>query len=365
MLPEYGGLTGVSDASWGSSDLERRRSTSGSVIFWQGSLVKAYSRLQGCVTLSSCEAEIIAVCQLTQECLGIRHITEFLERFGNKNMLLKMSTKEFLDLSFDDLGHIGGHYPILVFSDSQSCLGALNNQGLSHRVRHMSIAVCYIQSLKDIGNLVLEWMPGAKCTADLLTKVLSKEINDYRRSQLGIVEVLGREEWQVITTEELKKQSKRSDAQTSDVQDEDPCVEDLSALSATKGLSGGGLEDFESFLQLVGSDVKAGKVTHIIIELCTNMHAGLSQGTSALKSSHCVVVPVTKEVYLRCVHKPLLSWIVEIKKVRHEALFLGWTSPPCTGGSPVLNLIPEPRRGEIQEGHLKTLRACFSKAIQS
>lgn len=37
--PEYDGLVGVSDASWGSSDLERRRSTSGGLIFWQGSLV--------------------------------------------------------------------------------------------------------------------------------------------------------------------------------------------------------------------------------------------------------------------------------------------------------------------------------------
>ena len=139
----------ISDASWGLSDLERRRSTSGGLVLWQGSLVKGYSRLQGCVTLSSCEDEIITVCQLTQECLGIRHVTEFLESFGNKNMLSKMSTKEFLDLSFDDLGQIGERYPILIFSDSQSCLGALSNQGLSRRVRRVSIAVCYIHSVTE------------------------------------------------------------------------------------------------------------------------------------------------------------------------------------------------------------------------
>ena len=195
-------------------------------------------------------------------------------------------------------------------------------------------------------------MPGAKCTADLLTKVWSIESNDYHRSQLGIVEVLPQEEWQVITTKELKKQSKKSDVQTSDVQDEGSCVEDLSAFSAKKVLLAGGLEDFESFLRLVGAGVVAGKVTHIIIELCANMRAGLSQGITAIKLDHCVVVPVTKEVDLRRVRKPLLSWIVELK-VRREAWFLGRTSPPCTGGSPVLNLIPQPRRSELQEGHLK------------
>ena len=81
-----------------------------------------------------------------------------LENFGDRNMLMKLSTKEFLDLKFDDVGKPGDHYPILIFSDSQSCLGALSNQGLSRRVRHMSISVCYIQSLKDSGNLVLESM---------------------------------------------------------------------------------------------------------------------------------------------------------------------------------------------------------------
>ena len=81
-------------------------------------MVKGFSRLQGCVTLSSCEAEIIAVCQLTQECLGIHRLTEF----GDLSM--KVSTKEFLELKFDDVGKPGDHYPILIFSDSQSCLGA-------------------------------------------------------------------------------------------------------------------------------------------------------------------------------------------------------------------------------------------------
>ena len=141
----------------------------------------------------------------------------------------------------------------------------------------MSISVCYIQSLKDSGNLVLEWLPGTKCSADLLTKMLSKETNDFHRAQLGIIEILGQEEWQVITNKELKKQSKKSDVQIVEVHDDDPNVEDLSTFSSGKDLSVGGLEDFESFLQHVHADVKAGSVTHVIIELRTSLNAGLSK----------------------------------------------------------------------------------------
>ena len=353
VLPEYDELSGVSDASWGSSDLENRRSTSGGLIFWKGSMIKGYSRLQGCITLSSCEAEIIAVCQLAQECLGVRHVTEFLESFGDRNMLLKLSTKEFQELKFDEISNLGDHYPIVIFTDSQACIGALNNQGLSRRVRHMSIAVCYIQALKDCGNLTIEWLPGSKCTADLLTKVLPVEVNNFHRSQIGILEIVGQEEWQLVINKELKKKGKKSDVQTTDVQDEIPSTEDLATFSAKKGLPVEGLESFENLLQRVGIEVQAGKVTHVIVELCTSSNAGLSQGIDSTRSSSCAVIPITKEIDLHRVSKVLVSWIVCLKELQPGVVFLGWASPPCTGGSPVLHLIQQPRRGEIQSEHLK------------
>ena len=65
-IPFYDGITGVSDASWGSSDAEQQRSISGGVIYWKGSVIKGYSRVQHCITLSSCESEVIAVCQISQ-----------------------------------------------------------------------------------------------------------------------------------------------------------------------------------------------------------------------------------------------------------------------------------------------------------
>ena len=70
-IPFYEGIAG---ASWGSSDAEHRKSISGGVIFWKGNVIKGYSRMQLCITLSSCQSELIAVCQISQECIGLRHL---------------------------------------------------------------------------------------------------------------------------------------------------------------------------------------------------------------------------------------------------------------------------------------------------
>ena len=42
-------------------------------------------------------------------------------------------------------------------------------------------------------------------------------------------------------------------------------------------------------------------------------------------------------------------------------MLMCWASPPCTGGSPVINLIPEPRRSEIREQRM----AEFKSLIES
>ena len=215
-VPFYEGLTGVSDASWGSSDSEKHRSISGGVIYWKGSVVKVYSRMQHCITLSSCESEVIAVCQIPQECIGLRHLTEFLENFADPAELEKFHETDITTIEFDRVGSNGirESYPIVVFSDSQSCLAALQNQGLSRRVRRMSLATCFVQSLIEAGHLVLKWISGRYCVADLLTKILNKDLTEFHRCQIGIVEPSAPETWQF----EVKKKPKGLDKNLADAQ---------------------------------------------------------------------------------------------------------------------------------------------------
>ena len=205
-IPFYDGITGVSDASWGSSDAEQRRSISRGVIYWKGSVIKGYSRMQHCITLSSCESEVIAVCQISQECIGLRHLVEFLENFADPSELARFHENDLQAIAFDQIGSSGDRetYPIIMFSDSQSCLAALQNQGLSRRVRHMSLATCFIQFLVESGHLVLRWISGKLCVADLLTKILNREATEFHRCQIGITERTAPESWQL----ESKKKSK-------------------------------------------------------------------------------------------------------------------------------------------------------------
>ena len=92
------------------------------------------------VALSSCEAEVVSVCQTAQECLGLRHLVEFLENFADMHELERFRQDDITAVKFDQIGSSEGRecYPVLIYSDSQSCLAALQNQGLSRRVRHMS-----------------------------------------------------------------------------------------------------------------------------------------------------------------------------------------------------------------------------------
>ena len=75
---DFDGILGVADASWGPSDFESRKSTTGGAIYWKGCLVKAISRLQAAISLSSCESETIGICQVMQESAGLRTLIDFL-----------------------------------------------------------------------------------------------------------------------------------------------------------------------------------------------------------------------------------------------------------------------------------------------
>ena len=365
-IPEHDGIVGVSDASWGSSDVERRKSISGGVIYWKGSVIKAYSRMQHCITLSSCESEVIAVCQISQECIGLRHLVEFLESFADPKELARFHECDITVITFDQIGSNGNRecFPIIVLSDSQSCLAALKNQGLSRRVRHMSLATCFIQTLVESGHLVLVWVAGKFCVADLLTKILGRDLTEFHRSQMGIIEVVAPEFWQHTTEKEIQKKAKKQASkgtderpsieqvpdELADVQPEHDDVVSSSTFAVSKTMPvEKRLQVFARDLGLLGAQIRSNRVTHVVIELFTTTKAGFSQLKGHQDFKQLGIVAVTEEFDLLSVRSCLIDWVHTIQHEHPAVLFATWCSPPCTGGSPVLNLIPMPRRAQIQE----------------
>ena len=128
---------------------------SGIAIFYRGCLIKGISRVQNCVSLSSCEAELRAILTAVQEGEGISTLIE------------QLATKKV---------------EIVLHTDSSSARAVLLNRGLSRRVRHLDIAVCYLQErIQEAGNLKVVWCPTSAMVADIMTKCLSLELFEIQK----------------------------------------------------------------------------------------------------------------------------------------------------------------------------------------
>ena len=68
---DFARLAGYADASW-----ETRKSTSGWMVLWQGSVLTWGSRKQKCVALSTCEAEIIALSEAAKDVVYLRRLVK-------------------------------------------------------------------------------------------------------------------------------------------------------------------------------------------------------------------------------------------------------------------------------------------------
>ena len=117
---------------------------SGIAVFYRGCLIKGISRIQGCVSLSSREAELRAILTAVQESEGIATL---IGQLAN--------------------GKVG----LALHTDSSSAKAVLLNRGLSRRVRRLDIAVCYLQDrTQEQGSLKVVWCPTSAMVADILTK---------------------------------------------------------------------------------------------------------------------------------------------------------------------------------------------------
>ena len=136
------------DASWAPQASLGRRSVSGIAIFFGGCLIKGISRVQGCVSLSSCETELRAILTAVQESEGLATL---IGQLAESDVTIRWHT------------------------DSSSARAVLLNRGLSRRVRHLDIAVCYFQErIQEAQTLKVIWCPTAGMIADVLTKCLSQ-----------------------------------------------------------------------------------------------------------------------------------------------------------------------------------------------
>lgn len=145
-------LCGYSDSDW-AGDIESRRSTSGFIFLYCGGVVSWASRRQTCVTLSSMEAEYVALTQACQETIWLRKL---LRDFGE-----------------------GPKDATVIKEDNQGCLAFVKNERTHRRSKHIDTKEHFVQELCERNEIILEYCPTEVMIADIMTKPLGPQKHEF------------------------------------------------------------------------------------------------------------------------------------------------------------------------------------------
>ena len=140
-------VQGHTDSDWGGCQASGR-STSGGVVTIGEHWVKSWSKTQHCITLSSAEAELVAMSKAAAEVIGIISLAK--------------------DLGAKLTGHL--------LSDSSSALAIVARRGAG-KLRHINISHLWLQELEKRREDPMRFskVDGSDNPADALTKYLDRE----------------------------------------------------------------------------------------------------------------------------------------------------------------------------------------------
>ena len=120
-----------------------------------GAAILSASRRQHCITMSSCEAELVALADLAIELLHIVEVIKF-------------------------LGHpIDG--PIEACTDSKAAYDLCHRFTTSQHSRHVDRKMFKMRELRGAGAVTVRHIPGETNPADLFTKILPRSTFERHR----------------------------------------------------------------------------------------------------------------------------------------------------------------------------------------
>ena len=99
-----------------------------------------WSRTQQVIALSSCEAELNALCKAAQEGLAARNLSS----------------------------ELGNAHALRIYTDSSAARGVVQRQGAG-KVKHLSVRQLWLQEREALKELAVLKVPRASNPADLLT----------------------------------------------------------------------------------------------------------------------------------------------------------------------------------------------------
>ena len=141
--------SGFSDSDW-AGDRVTGKSTSGGLVMRGRRLVKAWSRTQDAITLSSAEAELVALGKLAMETLGVRSMCE------EWQLSKATQTSE-------------------LYADASAALSIAKRQGAG-KMRHINVKALWLQEKALQAILKYNKIKGEENPADGLTKHVKQEL---------------------------------------------------------------------------------------------------------------------------------------------------------------------------------------------
>ena len=120
------------------------RSTSGNCITWMGAAISWNSNLQACVTLSTAEAELVAMTRAAQEAIWFRRL------------MADMGSKP--------------EKPTLLYCGNTASLALLKNRQFHSRTKHIELRRNFTREQTEKGELTPTWITTVGNLADALTK---------------------------------------------------------------------------------------------------------------------------------------------------------------------------------------------------
>ena len=139
-------LTAYCDSDWAAE--EDRKSISGYVIYAQGGPVVWKSKKQPIVTLSSCEAEYVALAETIKEMLWI-------------SMALKELSVDF-------------NHKMVIYIDNQAAKKLAENAVNQERTKHIDTRYHFIRQVVQSGRVTLRYVDTKENVSDLLTKTTTR-----------------------------------------------------------------------------------------------------------------------------------------------------------------------------------------------
>jgi hypothetical protein len=146
-----------------AGDLDDRKSTSGLYVQIAGALICARAKKQGCVTLATMEAELVALS------LAIQHheeITAFLDELGFK-------CRE----------------PTIIHEDNQSAIAYTKGGKNESKARHLGVRFHYIKDSVSNGKVRIVYCPTKEMLADIFTKAIAADQFEYLRNGIKVVDL--------------------------------------------------------------------------------------------------------------------------------------------------------------------------------